>query len=445
MGQKYIVAIEIGSSKIKGAVGAIDESGALTVLAIEEEKLIDSVRYGCIQNVAEVSTRVLSIVRKLENHNSVSPSKVKGVYVGLGGRSLTALAREVQRQLPDELEITERIIEQIKEEARLTTVPDRDVVEVLPRSFIIDKRPIANPVGVFGQNITANLNLLTCKTQIKRNLNLVICDRLQLAINGYIVRPTAVADLVLSDDEKRLGCMLVDFGAETTTVSIYKDGSLQYLATLPLGSRNITRDITAIKCLEERAEEIKKAVGCAYTTEPAKKNAVDGIDAVEVNNYVQARAGEIVANIMEQINYAAYKNSDLPGGIVVVGGGARLRNFNILLENQSSMKVRSGAPVGMIRISDNRIQPSDSIDILAILLAATHTSTVECLEGVVEVAPVSETIADVVTEKEKAENIEEVKKNKKKGPGFFSKLQDRISRIMEDPEDYDFDEDEDDK
>lgn len=443
MEQKYIVAIEIGSSKIKGAVGAIDETGALTVLAIEEEKLIDSVRYGCIQNVAEVSASVLSIVRKLENHNSISPRKVKGVYVGLGGRSLSASAREVQRQLPDELEITERIIEQIKEEARTTNVSDRDVVEVLPRSFMIDKRPIANPVGVFGQNIIANLNLLTCKPQIKRNLNLVICDRLQLAINGYIVRPTAVADLVLLEDEKRLGCMLVDFGAETTTVSIYKDGSLQYLATLPLGSRNITRDITAIKCLEERAEEIKKVVGCAFTTEPTKKNAVDGIDTVEVNNYVQARAGEIVANITEQINYASYKASDLPGGIIVVGGGARLRNFNILLENQSGMKVRSGAPVGMIRISDNRIQPSDSIDILAILLAATHTSIVECLDGVVEETAVVENVTEVAKEEDPSEQPDETSKTKEKGPGFFSRLQARISRIMEDPEDYDDDEDDD--
>ena len=41
MEQKYIVAIEIGSSKIKGAIGSIDETGTLTVLAVEEEKVLD--------------------------------------------------------------------------------------------------------------------------------------------------------------------------------------------------------------------------------------------------------------------------------------------------------------------------------------------------------------------------------------------------------------------
>ncbi|MBQ9073012.1 MAG: hypothetical protein IJY30_00890, partial [Muribaculaceae bacterium] len=75
MEQKYIVAIEIGSSKIKGAIGTVDESGGLTILSIEEEKMIDYVRYGCIQNVAEVGTRVMRILRLLENHGRVSPRK----------------------------------------------------------------------------------------------------------------------------------------------------------------------------------------------------------------------------------------------------------------------------------------------------------------------------------------------------------------------------------
>lgn len=443
MEQKYIVAIEIGSSKIKGAIGTVDESGGLTILSIEEEKMIDYVRYGCIQNVAEVGTRVMRILRLLENHGRVSPRKIKSVYVGLGGRSLSATGTEVQRNLPDEIEITERIISQIKDEARAKGIPDKDIVDVIPRSFYVDKQPIANPVGVFGQHITANLNLITCKPQIKKNLNLAVCDRLQMAINGYIVRPTAIADLVLSDDEKRLGCMLVDFGAETTTVSIYKDGTLHYLSTIPMGSRNITRDITAINhFLEERAEEIKKAVGCATQAETiGKKSAVDGIDSVEVNNYVQARAGEIVANVLEQITYAEYRASDLPGGIIVVGGGAKLRNFNALLENRSGMKVRSGAPLGLITISDNRIQPNESIDVIAILAAAARGEVIECVESQVSVVT---TVTDndklnVVDDDDDAED-----ETKVKGPGAIQRLKERLIRMMKDPmDDYDDDEDED--
>ena len=321
MEPKYIVAIEIGSSKIKGAVGTVDDNGEIKVLALEEEKKIDAVRYGCIMNVAEVSDVVQSIVRKLENYSFISPNSIKAVYVGLGGRSLSAVQREVQRQLPDEIEISERIIEQTREEARNTPLADRDIVDVTARQYLVNKRVEANPVGVFGSEISAHFNLLTCRPQIRRNLNIVLCERLQLGINGCIVRPTAIADLVLTENEKRLGVMLVDFGAETTTVSIYKSNSLQYLVTIPLGSRNITRDITSLNCLEERAEELKKSIGCVNNQDASK---IDGVDQIEISNFVQARAGEIVANIVAQIEYAGYKTTDIPSGIVVVGGGAKL-------------------------------------------------------------------------------------------------------------------------
>ncbi|MBQ9077295.1 MAG: cell division protein FtsA [Muribaculaceae bacterium] len=437
MEQKYIVAVEIGSSKVKGAVGTVDNNGTMTVRAIEEEPLIDCVRYGCIQNVEEVSNRVTRIIRKIENR--VSPRKVRGIYVALGGRSLCSSAREIERQYSDEVEITERIVSQLKNEALATGFSDRDVVEVIPREFTVDNMSMSNPIGTFGQQISATLNLLSCKPQIKRNLNRVLNERLQFKVNGYIVRPVAVADLVLSDDEKRLGCMLVDFGAETTTVSIYKNGSLQYLVTVPLGSRNITRDITSLNFLEERAEEIKKAVGNANASVSGKrKPSADGIDTSEINGYVQARAGEIVANIMEQVNYAGLKAADLPGGIVVVGGGAKLKGFNALLETQSKLKVRSGAPSNMIPIADGRIQPNDSVDVIAILMAASRMNPVECMEMSVPITGGDDEPDDIY---ESDDTDDDPGQKVPKGPGLLERIKMRIEGLIsEDDEEFDDDE-----
>lgn len=377
MKQKYIVAIEIGSSKIKGAVGALDENGTLSVLAVEEEKQIDSVRYGCVQNVNMVRNSIIPIVRKLENQ--ISPLKINGIYVALGGRSMMSCSREVTRQLPDAVEINERIVEQINEDAKKTILSDRDVVDIVPREYIVDNMTSLNLVGTYGKDISASLNLILCRPQLRQNILRTISEQSQLKINGYVVRPTAEADLVLSEEEKRLGCVFVDFGAETTTVAIYKSGSLHYLSTIPLGSRNITRDITALNYLEERAEDIKKVVGCAFSDGNSKKAVNEGIDTTEINNYVQARAGEIVANIIAQLDYAECKVADVPSGIVIVGGGAKLNGFNTLLENQSKLKVRCGTPSNMIRIAKGHIQPSESVDVIAILAAVAKTEFIECV------------------------------------------------------------------
>ena len=381
MEQRYIVALEIGSSKIRGAAGTLDSNGALTVLAIEEEPLIDCVRYGVVQNVEEVSTRVNRIIRKIENRSGISPRKVKALYVALGGRSLSASKADIERPLPDEQEITERMVEQIKADAMRTTLSDRDMVEVLGRDFMIDNQESINPVGMFGRHIDATLNVISCRPQLKRNIDRVVNERLQLKVNGYVVRHTAIADLVLSKDEKRLGCMLVDLGAETTTVSIYKGGVLRYLATLPMGSRNITRDIaTGLNKLEERAEELKKAVGDASpSTDTTQHRNIDGIDTTEINTFVQARTGEIVANILEQMNYAGI--TDLPCGIVIVGGGAKLKGISHLIESQSKLPLRIGTPTSAVRIADAKIQGADMVDVIAVLDAASRRTPMVCMES----------------------------------------------------------------
>ena len=376
---RYIVAFEIGSSKIRGAVGVVDNSGVVDVIAVEEEKLTDRVRYGCIQNV-DVANAIDTVVERLQAYPAVEPRTITGVYVGLGGRSLTSTMVDVSMQLPVETEITEPIITELKKRAAATTDPDRDTVDVVPVRFTVDNKTQTSPVGTFGQSLSARATVLSCSPQIKRILRRVITDRLGLNINGYITRPLAEAAMVLTEDERRLGCMFVDFGAETTTVSVYRGGAPVYVATLPIGSRNITLDLIALNYIEERAEEIKKVSGNALAVDAARrgKGYAEGIDYTDINNYVHARADEIVANIIAQIEYAGV-TAALPGGIVIVGGGARLRGFNELLQQQSKLPVRQGAPSASVRITDGSIHGTEMVDVISVLVAASRMPEAECL------------------------------------------------------------------
>lgn len=378
MSDRYIVAIEIGSSKIRGAVAIADEAGMVDVIASEEEKLIDSVRYGCIQNV-DVSNAVSRVCERLEAYPRLDDGKITGIYVGLGGKSLSSKIVEVSTSLPAEMEITRQLIDDLKTKAEALVTGGRDVADVVPVRFTVDNKTQVNPVGSYGQQLGARMAVISCIPQIKRMLRRVIGERLGLHINGYIVRPLAEAAMALTDDERRLGCMFVDFGAETTTVAIYKNGTPVYLVTLPMGSRNITLDLTSLNYIEERAEEIKRTSGNAMPQEGVRRQLADGIDYTEVNNYVHARAAEIIQNILAQIEYAGMKAADLPGGIIIVGGGSRLHGFNDLLNKQGKMKVRVGSVQGPIRISDGSIHPAMNLDVISILLAASKLPDAECV------------------------------------------------------------------
>lgn len=466
---RYIVAFEIGSSKIRGAVGVVDNSGVVDVIAVEEEKLTDRVRYGCIQNV-DVANAIDTVVERLQAYPAVEPRTITGVYVGLGGRSLTSTMVDVSMQLPVETEITEPIITELKKRAAATTDPDRDTVDVVPVRFTVDNKTQTSPVGTFGQSLSARATVLSCSPQIKRILRRVITDRLGLNINGYITRPLAEAAMVLTEDERRLGCMFVDFGAETTTVSVYRGGAPVYVATLPIGSRNITLDLIALNYIEERAEEIKKVSGNALAVDAARrgKGYAEGIDYTDINNYVHARADEIVANIIAQIEYAGVTAADLPGGIVIVGGGARLRGFNELLQQQSKLPVRQGAPSASVRITDGSIHGTEMVDVISVLVAASRMPEAECLtpmpENAGETADVRgytnyDNLKDDDGEDESASRIgrdddgdyeEEEKKKSKKPKGenqeqapsrggfssILSKMKESISRMTADDTEF---------
>lgn len=443
MEQKYIVALETGSSKIRGAIGSVDASGILTVKAVEEERLVDGVRYGCVRNVAEVSQAISDILGRLEARD---PSRrITGIYVALGGKSTVLSTCHVERRLPVETEITDNHIQQIANEARSTVLNDRDIVAVTPREFTIDGDRTRTPAGTFGRNISAIYNLVSCRSQLKRNLNHVL-GKTGVAVHGMVVRQLALADLVLTREEKRLGCMLVDFGAETVTVSFYKDGVLVYLATLPMGSRNITRDITSLHHLEEKAEHLKKTAGNAHPGGNSDFPA-DGADFTDINNLVSARAGEIIANIAEQIKYARLSAMDLPAGIIVTGGGAKLKGFNTRLEQATRLSVRTGLPGSNIRIVDNRIQPVDAVDVISILAAvAIHGKP--CMEEVAaEPEPVSEPAAQPATyiptlgedpDDDPLEGLEEDEprrpRTKRLSP-LLQRLKQKMAGLMEDNDD----------
>ncbi len=117
MEARTIVAIEIASSKIKGAVACAEPGGGLHILAVETLPAVNSVRHGRVQNIREVSTAVNDIIRKLENSPEVAPRKVQTVALSLGGRSLAGIPATATLQFPREIEVTEQTIRRLENEA----------------------------------------------------------------------------------------------------------------------------------------------------------------------------------------------------------------------------------------------------------------------------------------------------------------------------------------
>lgn len=434
--ERYVAAIEISSSKIMAAVGKMHGDGRLDIIATEQEKGVESVRYGIIQNLEETSMRINRVLDRLQARPQVAPREITALYVGLSGRSMRSITTEVDLNLPDDTEITDDILNRLREQALSTAIDSSlEVIDAIPRIYTVGKLETRSPKGAIGSKIKAVYDLIVCRPELRRNLQRCIADKVGVDIAGFVVTALSTAQVILSSEEKRLGCMLVDMGAETTTVSIYKDGSLRYFATLPLGGRNITRDITSLSLLEERAEEIKMSMGNALARDTGSFN-VNGVKSSDVSNLVVARSEEIVANVVEQLKYAGLKDNDLPAGLVCIGGASHLNGMVELLKRSTDLPVRTGQLPGYIHLADTKIPSFEVLQTASVLYSGANETSDECLEmpGAQELPVTGEGNQPETPAAGSAQ-----KPHKPRKEGFMKKMSARISELFGGPGDDDSD------
>lgn len=224
--------------------------------------------------------------------------------------------------------------------------------------------------------------------------------------------------------------MLVDVGAETTTVSIYAMNSLRYFATLPFGGRHITRDIQSLSLLEEAAEEIKRTSGTAIAPSTPMTLNLNGVRLSDVTNLIVARSEEIVANIVEQPEYAQLKETQLPSKIVCIGGGSRLQNFKELLSQQSNLPVVTATLPPYIHIEDPKATGIEIDGLVSVLYVGATSRDLNCLElPQKQELPVSD--QNIKPDEPEEEPVRVQKEHK----GWMKGFKNRITKIFGDPTD----------
>ena len=437
--ERYIAAIEISSSKIIGSVGRVYPNGQVDIIAVEQEKCHDNVRYGIIQNIEETSLRVARVLERLERKPSVSPRRIRSVFVGLSGRSMRSIPTTVRLNLPDDTEITDSVLSRLRSDALQAAIDNTlEVVDAVPRRYRVGKVGTITPKGAIGNEIEAEYDIIVCRPELKRNLTRVIRDKLNIEAMGFVVTALATGHLILSEQEKTLGCMLVDMGAETTTVSIYRNKALYYMATLPLGGRHITRDIQSLSLLEDRAEEIKNTSGCSIAPENPSTLNLNGIKVSDVINLTVARSEEIVANITEQLAYAGIKEKELPGGVICIGGGMRLNGMTELISRQLGLPVKIGRLPSYVVIDDLKGASTEITEVGSILYAGATMTDEQCLElPHTEELPVNGEPNDNPDDTSGIANNSDKQRRPKGGNSFGTRFRAFTSRLFSNPEDDD--------
>jgi len=354
MGSHCIVGLDIGTSSIK-AVVVEPREGALRILAVFKEPT-HGVRRGVITDTAEVAhalTKIFSDIRK------VSRAGVKNVYTSIGtphvksqmSKGLVTVSRADNEIYEEDLD---RVIHSSKTGAALGL--NRTIVYHEPREYVVDGvGEIFDPLGLNGSRLEVNSLLVDAFSPHVNDLARVI----QMGGGNVIdlaLAPIVAARSALTRRQRELGTMIVDIGAATTGIGIYEEDKLIGVCILPVGAANVTNDIAiALKIPVDIAEQVKLQYGYAIEKEIGPRDAIDlkklypearGIVSRRlVGQVIEMRLAEILDLVNNELKVAG-KSGQLPGGAVLVGGGAKLPGITELVRQELRLASQIGLSGG---------------------------------------------------------------------------------------------------
>jgi len=366
--EKYIVGLDVGTSKICVVVGEIKEGGSLDVIGIGT-----TTSSGLKKGVVVSLDKTIEGIRKaVEEAELMAGIEISKVFIGISGSHIRGFnSRGVIGISAKQNEIFKEDIARVISAAHPAGMPaDSEIIHVLPQDFKVDDHEgITDPIGMTGRRLEVNAHIVTGSSTAIQNI-LTCVNRTGLNVSGKVLVQKANAEAALTEDEKEMGVALVDIGAGTTNIAIYERGSLWHTAVIPVGGYNFTNDIAfGLRTPIPDAEKIKKKYGCvlsSYLDDEAMFEAF-GVGSPKVRlvpqttlvEILQPRAEELFSLVHEEIEKAGY-GSVINAGLVVTGGGSLLTGITEIAELEFDLPARLGKPMGIGGLVDVVSSPAFS-------------------------------------------------------------------------------------
>lgn len=354
-----VAGLDIGSSHIVAAVSV--PSGP--VVPLPEGIKVGfcgalGFRKGQVSDPAALSRSIGEAIGRAE---AASGAKVGTVCIGLPGHTVEFF-RNRYSNLIGKRRINRQDIERVNRLAMVSDLPPgRRIIQAIPLEYVVDGVPAdGDPLGMHCSRLEVESLMITAESSL--------VDRLVEAFHGSGAKcriadilPSTLAGgrVILNDAQQKLGAALVDMGGSCTGVLVFNHGYPLGFEALPVGGDHITSDLAVcLRTTLEGAEEIKRTVGLGPGKAPdagdgdgpgaviIPRLSGSGYNEVPVKNVVEvieARVCEILELVGASVNRIT-GGLDLPGGLVIAGGGSRLAGLELFALELLGQRVRLGIP-----------------------------------------------------------------------------------------------------
>ena len=277
-GGGIVTAVDIGTTKLCCMVAEL-ALPAPRVLAVAHRRAEGLLERGTIGDLAAFRAALASVVEEAEAAAGEAGAEI---YLAFSGGAPDACLK--QGPVPMEPgrvrpHVLTRALEQAERlgAARLRDCPGRELLHVVPVSYLVDGRPVAEPSDMHADSFAVAANVVTTERGARRNLD-AAADVFGERLVHVLAAPWASALAVLDRDEREVGALAIDLGGACTTMAWMEGGLLRHLCTLPFGGKDITRDIAArLKITLESAERLKTRHGHALDAGPEDRALLQAV------------------------------------------------------------------------------------------------------------------------------------------------------------------------
>ncbi|HEY3054394.1 MAG TPA: cell division protein FtsA [Thermoanaerobaculia bacterium] len=358
--EKYVVALDLGTSKVCVLVGEVNDRGHIEIIG-KGTAPMKGTRRG---NIINLDQAVDAVKKAVDEAEVMAGLQIESVYVGIAGDHIRSVnSRGVVSVNSRNKEITREDIDRVIEASKSINIPaELELLHVIPREFVVDGQDgIHDPLGMTAARLEAKVHIVTgARTH---NQNVLTCvNKAGIAVQELVLEQLAAAEAVLTTDEREMGVLLMDLGAGTTDYAVFLEGNVVHTNVLPVGAGHFTSDISVVlRTPMEDAERIKKRYGCAVASlvtedDPIEVPTVGGrapkiLSKHELTGILEPRAAEIAKLVYRDLEKVGL-DKEIRSGVVIVGGGAEMDGIVEMVEQVFDQSARKGTPRGLGGLSD---------------------------------------------------------------------------------------------
>lgn len=408
MKERLIVAVDVGSSNVVIAVGAIEDDGRVNIQGIVSEP-IEGIDAGHVDN-SETAGRAVKIAK--ERIEQALNIKITEAYAGLSGDFVRCVQVTDYVYVQDELgygsnQITERDVAELDRRMRSVKLPDdrEEIISMEAVRYTIDEKVVDVPVGAYGHVLKATYNFILCDRSMRERLNQCLMKQ---GIKVKDFAPNALIShlSVATDEDIEEGAIIIDLGGGVTDVSVLMHSKVRHIASIPIGADIINSDIRAYGIPANYIENLKRRYGSALTDKaaddkivfPVRRGVPKSILRRNLATIIESRLKEIAEWVRREIKEAGCGPQFSPI-LLITGGGAEMQDIEALFARELGIdEVRVVYPeYGFTENMTDMITTSAYATVASLLLFGAQRGTCSVAGGIRVTPPATTPISTPAT------------------------------------------------